>query len=349
MPIRIAYVHQIGWWNPMPDRDLSNVGGLQNHGTDMLWLTGITPSPPDDAVDSEGGVCSAAPKLRQIVTDVVAKEMDFGDERTVVTKDLYTDGPGLCRWRLPGGGVSEEAILAANRLGYRIAGTHTFGDLAIKDQLDVYEKADKDRPVKGRRFAIDHTMMVSPDVIQQAAKLGIIWSIQPKMGEGTRGDLTAMTYGEPIANRWIHPVRSIMNAGMMVTYGADGHGDKARPLWGMEFLVTRQNHRGVVWGAREAVDRATALLMLTRWGAYYVEREELLGTIEPGKRADLVLLDKNPLDSKEVADDKISEVKVLMTLVNGEFRFTAADFAKSAGLDVIGYQGAFEGAQPDTN
>ena len=78
LPIRIAYIHQIGWWNPMPDRDLWNMGGLQNHGTDMLWLTGITPSPPDDAVDSEGGVCSTAPKLRSIVTDAVAKEISRG-------------------------------------------------------------------------------------------------------------------------------------------------------------------------------------------------------------------------------------------------------------------------------
>ena len=136
MPIRIAYTHQIGWWNPMPGRDLRNVGGLQGHGTDMLWMTGIAPAPPDDAPDSEGGVCSEAPKLRMLVTEAVAVEMKIGNHTTVVTKDLYPEG--LCRWLRPGGEVSREAVLAANRLGYRIAGVHTFGDKAIWTMFDVF-------------------------------------------------------------------------------------------------------------------------------------------------------------------------------------------------------------------
>ncbi|MBI4483105.1 MAG: amidohydrolase family protein [Acidobacteria bacterium] len=341
MPIRIAYTHQIGWWNPMPERSLKNLGGLQNHGTDMLWLTGISPAPPDDAPDSEGGTCSAAPKLRLIVTDAVAKELTIGDKtKTVVSKDLYPEGPGLCRWRQPGGEVSEAAVLAANRLGYRIAGVHTFGDEGIGDMLDSFEKGDKDRPVAGRRFAIDHTMMVSPEIINQAAKLGIIWSVQPQMAEGPRSDLTAMTYGETIANQWFQPTKSIMKAGMMVTYGADTHGDRARPMFGMEYLVTRKNHRGVVYAPQETVDRATALLMMTRWGAYYIERENKLGTIEKGKLADLIVLDKNPLDPK-VPDDQLSDIKVLFTLVNGKTIFAEAQFARSVGLQPVGYQGQF--------
>ena len=98
MPIRIAYTHQIGWWNPMPDRDLWNMGGLQNHGTDMLWLTGITPSPPDDAVDSEGGVCSAAPKLRSIVTDVVAVWLlEAASCGTAWAPSSWTSAPSSCQ------------------------------------------------------------------------------------------------------------------------------------------------------------------------------------------------------------------------------------------------------------
>jgi predicted amidohydrolase YtcJ len=168
------------------------------------------------------------------------------------------------------------------------------------------------------------------------------------MAEGPRSDLTAMTYGEPIANRWLIPVKSIMDAGMMVTYGADTHGDRARPMFGMQYLVTRQNHRDVVYGPQETVDRVTALLMMTRWGAYYVEREKQLGTIEAGKIADLTVLDKNPLDAKQVPNEKISEVQVVLTLVNGKVVFTEKSFAASAGLDVVGYQGIFEKNVPNT-
>lgn len=338
MPIRIAYTHQIGWWNPMPARDLRNMGGLQGHGTDMLWMTGIATAPPDDAPDSEGGVCSEAPKLRQIVTDVVAREMKVGDQTTIVTKDLYPEG--LCRWLQPGGEVSREAVLAANRLGYRIAGVHTFGDKGIGTMFDAFEEADQDRAVAGRRFAIDHAMMVSPEIIQRAAKLGIIWSVQPQMLESPRSDLTMMTYGERIANEWLQPVKSIMNAGMRVTYGADTHGDRARPMFGLEILVTRRNHRGIVYGPQEAIDRKSGLLMMTRWAAEYIEREQELGSIEAGKIADLVVLDKNPLDPA-IADDQLSDIQVLMTLVGGEIKFTEKNFAENKGLPQIGYRGRF--------
>ena len=339
LPIRMAYTHQIGWWNPMPGRDLRNMGGLQGHGTDMIWMTGIATAPPDDAPDSEGGVCSEAPKLRQLVTDVVAREMTIGNKTTVVTKDLYPD-TGLCRWLQPGGEVSRETVLAANRLGYRIAGVHTFGDKAIGTMFDAFEEADQGKAIAGRRFAIDHGMMVSPEIIQRAAKLGIIWSLQPQMFEGPRSDLTMMTYGEKIANEWLMPVKSIIDAGMRVTYGADTHGDRARPMFGLEILVTRRNHRGIIYGPKEAVDRQTALLMMTRWAAEYIEREQELGSIEAGKIADLVILDKNPLDAA-IPDDQLSDIKVLMTLVGGKVKFSEREFAASKGLPQIGYRGRF--------
>jgi hypothetical protein len=60
--------------------------------------------------------------------------------------------------------------------------------------------------------------------------------------------------------------------------------------------------------------------MLTRWGADYVLRNEELGSLEPGKLADLVVLDKNPLD-RNVADEDLSEIKILATVIGGEVAF----------------------------
>lgn len=342
MPIRMAYTHRIGWWNPMPERDLWNMGNLQGHGTDMIWMVGIVVAPPDDSAESEGGVCSEAPKLRMLNTEMVAKEMKIGDKNVIVTKDLYPKG--LCRWLEVGGEVSRQAVLAANKLGYRIAGVHTFGDKGIGTMLDAFEEADKDRPVRGRRFAIDHTMMVSPKIIEQAAKLGIIWSVQPQMAEGPRSDLMAMTYGETIAHKWLQPIKSIHNAGMRITYGADTHGDRARPMFGLEFMVTRRNHRGVVYAPQEAIDRKTALLAMTRWGAEYVMREKELGSIEAGKLADLVVLDKNPLDPA-IPDDKLSDIQVLMTLVGGKIKYTEPEFASKEGLPQVGFRGVLGGGR----
>jgi predicted amidohydrolase YtcJ len=83
------------------------------------------------------------------------------------------------------------------------------------------------------------------------------------------------------------------------------------------------------------------MLMLTRWGAEYVGKEKELGSIEPGKLADLVVLDRNPLDATAVPDDQISDVKVLATWVGGELKFSDEQFASSHNLPLVGYRGLF--------
>ncbi len=87
-------------------------------------------------------------------------------------------------------------------------------------------------------------------------------------------------------------------------------------MFNLEVLVTRRVKDGRVFGPREIIDRSTALLMLTRWGADYVLRNEELGSLEAGKLADLVVLDKNPLD-RNVADEDLSEIKILATVIGG--------------------------------
>ncbi len=93
-------------------------------------------------------------------------------------------------------------------------------------------------------------------------------------------------------------------------------------MFNLEVLVTRRVKDGRIFGSREAIDRSTALLMLTRWGADYVLRSEELGSLEPGKLADLVVLDKNPLD-RNVQGEDLSEIKVLATVIGGEVVYGA--------------------------
>ena len=91
-------------------------------------------------------------------------------------------------------------------------------------------------------------------------------------------------------------------------------------MFSLEVLVTRKTKDGRIFGPRERIDRETALLMMTRWGSEYVLAEDKLGSIEPGKLADLVLLDKNPLDPN-IPDDDLSEIKVLATIIGGEIAY----------------------------
>ena len=166
--------------------------------------------------------------------------------------------------------------------------------------------------------------MISPENIKQAAKLGAVWSLQPPIFYNYSSN-TAQVWGEEVAQRWSMPTKSLLDAGVKFSYGADTHRDPDRqPMFNFQVLVTRKNKEGKVYGAREKLDRSTALLMMTRWGAEYVMREKEIGSLEVGKLADLVVLDKNPLDAS-VPDEALSQIRVLQTIIGGKVAYSSSD------------------------
>ena len=298
LPLRLPYSHELGRWNPFFDRDLKRFGIPMGHGTDRLWLIGISVGIPDGNGPGAGGDSCTTLKKREILPN-----------------DLFPDG--MCYWEQPDD-PSMETVLAAIRHGYRITGTHTFGDKGFLMLLDAFEQANQENPTLGRGSGLDHGMMVSPEVVKKSAELGVIWSLQPQLFSGRYPGAVSRVFGEEYAHRWVMPVKSLIDAGARVTYGADVHSDPQRaPMFGLEVLVTRKTSDGRVFGARESIDRSTALLMLTRWGAEYVLREKELGSLEVGKLADLAVLDRNPLD-RNVSDEALSDIKVLATIIGGK-------------------------------
>ncbi len=238
-------------------------------------------------------------------------------KREMLPGDLWP--VSTCHWELPGF-PGADAVLTANRYGYRVSGVHTFGDKGFLMMLDAYAQAHQETSIVGQRFALDHGQMITPEVIEKSAQLGVIWSLQPPQYYRS-AVIISRIFGEEYAHRWAMPVKSLIDAGVRVTYGADTHDDPQRqPMHNLEVLVTRVTQDGRVFGSREKIDRANALLMMTRWGAEYVLREKELGSIEVGKLADLVILDKNPLDPG-VRDEDLSEIKVLVTLIGGEVAY----------------------------
>ncbi len=301
LPLRLGYSHEIGRSNPFLERALKRFGNLQGHGTEWLWMIGISIGKPDgDGPGSRGNVCATPPK------------------KVMLPGDIYPEG--LCEWDMPGE-PGADAVLVTNRYGYRVSGVHTFGDKGYLMMLDAYDQANQEDSILGRSFGLDHGMMISPEIVQQSANLDVTWSLQPPMFYSTYAAGVSRVYGEEYAHRWMLPVRSLIDAGAKVSYGADTHDDPQRqPMFSLEVLVTRKVMDGRVFGSREALDRASALLMLTRWGAGYVLRDQELGSLEPGKLADLVVLDGNPLDPG-IADENLSEIKVLATIIGGEVAY----------------------------
>ena len=92
------------------------------------------------------------------------------------------------------------------------------------------------------------------------------------------------------------------------------------PLWHIEKFVTRKDENGRVWNEGQKITRKEALYMSTNWAAYYTADEKILGPIEPGKLADLVVIDGDYLT---VAEDQIGEMPIALTIVDGRIVFEA--------------------------
>src|SRR5262249_11737373 len=157
------------------------------------------------------------------------------------------------------------------------ANTHTAGDRTITNLLNIAEQVQKRTgPDAIHRWAFDHCTFVNPRDFKQAANLGVTFSCAPKYIVSNSKSASA-SYGDQIANTWVVPVQSMLNAGVKVVFEADNDDY----VWNQfELLQTRKDKSGKVWGPQERVDRKTVLQMATRWAADYVLRGDKLGSIE---------------------------------------------------------------------
>ncbi len=301
LPLRVAYGHEVGRWNPFFERDMKrNIGVVLGYGSDMLWMNAITVAPPDGS-PPDGDICSSYPKRDRFPGDVFPE--------------------GRCRWD-EAGDMTRETIRLLMKLGFRVANIHTYGDRGLEVAVDLFEKYGG----AGKRFALDHTALFNPNVMKKSGQLGMYWSVAAqKFYEDP--EMLAKVYGKEVTNSWAFPLRALIETGAKVTYEASARrgNPELTPFFDMEMFVTRRDGKGNVWGEHHALDRKTVIRMMTRWGAEYVLREKALGSIEPGKFADLIVLDKNPLDPAR-SDDELSEIKILMTMVGGKVVYQAADF-----------------------
>jgi predicted amidohydrolase YtcJ len=179
--------------------------------------------------------------------------------------------------------------------------------------------------------------MVSGDNVKKAAQIeGMMFSCAPKYVLDT-AKRAAQIWDREIANNWVVPAKTILDAGVKMVWEVDDGGTIGEgaggypifhPMLQMQILTTRKDEDGNVWGARQALDKKTALLTMTRRGAEYVLREDRIGSIEPGKLADLVVLDGDWLATPE---GKLVDLAALLTIVGGRVVYADPGFAAKVG------------------
>nr|WP_042347062.1 amidohydrolase [Bacillus massiliigorillae] len=211
-------------------------------------------------------------------------------------------------------------VLEADREDFSIR-FHAIGDGSVRLALDAYEDAQKINGVRDSRHAIEHIETIHPDDICRFKQLGVIASMQPFhfVAEEAK-ELFNSRLGEE-RNKITWPVNSLKNAGATLAFGSDFPIVELNPLSEIYAAVTRSlsmTSQEKVWNIDERISLSDALKAYTYGPAYGTFREKELGTLEAGKLADIIVLDRNLF---EVPEKEILDAKVGLTIMNGNIVF----------------------------
>jgi predicted amidohydrolase YtcJ len=324
--------------NPLAVQFLRRTPNLVNFslGDGLLRIVGAAVGPVDGASD-DGGILTNEAKLRV--------HPGVGGSPNGINKWTGTSFTGRHWGDLT---AAERAQTEAGTLmllrkhGWNIGGNHNMGSQATAIVLQTLADAQQQPDIKVRamlgRNALDHNVIWDSTSIALAKQMGgtvtfglnaEIWS--PRV---VRGDeMLFAQYGERLGR--MQPVKDLVSAGIPVHF--EGGKPDEPPLWRVERFVTRVARYATrserarragggdaqqprVWGSDQAVDRRQALRMVTIDAAFFIGEEKMLGSIEPGKYADLVVLSGDYL---AVPDDRIDELEPVMTIVGGKVVFDA--------------------------
>ncbi len=195
---------------------------------------------------------------------------------------------------------------------------HAIGDRAIRELLDVYTEVldmDVDAGASRPRHRIEHIQHSHPDDLARLAPLGLVASVQPlHLTEDM--DMVEAALGERA--RWTYAFRDLLDAGTTLAFGSDCPVVSPNPFVGIQAAVTRQRDDGTPaegWYPSQRLTVAEAVWGYTMGAAQAIGQEARLGSLSPGKLADLVVLAQ---DIFEVPPLEIGKTEVYMTIFNGE-------------------------------
>ena len=238
-----------------------------------------------------------------------------GGTAALIDPYLGTTNYGMLNWDPD---TLNRAVAEYEKEGFQVH-VHAIGDQGIRYSLDAFEYARGYTGFVNQRHMICHTQLVHPDDIDRFSRLNIISSFQALWAYPDKyiKDLTLPRLGKPRSN-WIYPINSIVKAGGRIAGGSDWTVSSLNPLDAMEVAVTRKepgNKNGEALIPEEAVTLETILNAYTLGGAYSLYIEDKVGSIEVGKLADIVVLDRNLF---KISDYEIHQAKVDFTIFNGK-------------------------------
>ncbi|WP_085993255.1 amidohydrolase [Oceanobacillus senegalensis] len=230
---------------------------------------------------------------------------------TVWTRDPYTSDSTNYGIHYFSQEEVDELFLPAHENGWQIT-AHAQGDAAVDMLLNTIEKANQFYPRENTRHRIEHAGIAAPDLIERMKQQNVVPIPNPAFLY-EYGDGYVKNYGERAT--YMYPMNDYKKADIPAAIASDCPITDFTPMRGIHAAVSRQSSTGQVIGEDKTVSILDAIRMYTWNGAYASFEENIKGSIEPGKLADLVLLDCSIMDAEI---EKLPEVQVEWTMIDGE-------------------------------
>jgi predicted amidohydrolase YtcJ len=216
----------------------------------------------------------------------------------------------------------------AQQLGFPVS-VHAIGDRAIRVVLDLFEKLAPQLPPLRIPHRIEHVQTINPADIPRLAQFDITASVQPIHLTDDR-ELTDRFWGE--RGRNTYAFRSLLDAGTRLAFGSDAPVADPNPFLGIHAALVRHrpNDRAGSWQPQERLTLEEIIRAYTLGAAEAAGWDSVIGSLTPGKRADLVVLDRDLFDlaKAEGTVDEIAGAKVITTIFGGEIVYQSpAEFA----------------------
>jgi predicted amidohydrolase YtcJ len=183
--------------------------------------------------------------------------------------------------------------------------------------LDAIEETLKEKPKRDHRHRIEHASVLNEELIKRMKKLGVVASVQPPFIVSD-GRWMLDRVGEARAE-YVYPFKTLLEEGIKLAAGSDCPVEYMTPLPGIQAAVSREVNSNYTFIPEQRISAEQAIRLYTLDAAYASFEENIKGSIETGKLADLVVLSDDPLG---VPTNKIGEIEVEMTIVGGEIVYS---------------------------
>ncbi|MCZ6485709.1 MAG: amidohydrolase family protein [Acidobacteria bacterium] len=309
MPVRFGFTHYTGFSvTESAEGFYRRLGDLFQLGNDYLWFNGIAL-----------GMLDHGPPL--FCSSMVPEE-DYQYYR-------------WCRYEKEA--PNYKTIVTALKNGNRVQPGHNYADMSADYFMDAIEEAMDSSPeitleyIRSLRLSFDHCgLYPRPDQLPRIKHLGMYLACYTS--SLSRSEPWLDKWGFEEHENWVAPIKSALAAGVKVAWEGSGPRNAFPSL--VPF-ITRVNSNGRVIAPDQAVDRETVMKMATTWASEFMLIEDKVGSLEPGKLADIVVLSQ---DWFRAPIEELDRTHALMTVVGGKIITLREDFARELGRQPIGFQ-----------